>query len=257
MHHENIWKWLDNVEEDYLDRLDQWGVPPPRHPPQEIPPRSDTVFDGIEGETYQQYNTKCNAEAARLLGSLPPEGILLRNGSIRITGKSPKISANDVRNANHPQSLLPGFPTNSAHDGDNYDRSQSLVPGFAASPEATSQRTIAPFTRQLQTSGREGNSDSANPKRLPNFPERARVRGLSEALRSTSIIHSEDQDPVAVKCQGARVVGGHQRNGPQCCPSTKKKSRRNTTAEEGALHRSNAIREPSNVRVELKARPKY
>ena len=251
MRPENVWKWLDGVDEDNLDPLDRWGIPPPRRPPQGMPPRSDIFSDGIDEENHQQYNTERNAEAANPLRTLPPAGILLRNGTIRSTGQNPKSFPYDVQNQNHPRSLLPGFPTSFAHDVENESRPQPSVPGFAISSESRSRRNDAPPSRQLQTSGREGNSDSANPKRLPTFPERALVRGLSEAMRPTPKIHVEVQDPVAVNCQGARVVGRYQYR-PKKIPGMKEKSRRNTTAGEGALHRSNAIRRLSNVRAEPK-----
>ncbi|KAL9125144.1 MAG: hypothetical protein Q9175_008130 [Cornicularia normoerica] len=257
MHPENVWKWLDAVDQDSLDPLDQWGEPPPRHPALDTQPRYDRVPYGSDGETYQQYNSKRNAEVANVLKSIPPAGILFRNGSIRATSQKPKVSAYAVETEKHPQSLFPGFPTSFAQDLEKENDPQSLRPGLATNSKATSQRRDLPSTRQLQNSGREGNSDSTNPKRLPTFSERARVRGLTEALHSTPIIHVEVRDPVAVNCQGVSVVGGHQQSGLKNLTSMSKKSRRNTTAGEGALHRSNAIRKPSNVRVEPKARPKY
>lgn len=246
----NVWQWLVTVDEDHLDPLDQWGAPPPRRPAQDRSPRSIGASSCSDGETYEQYNNKCNAEVASLLESIPPTGILLRNGSIRFTGHNPKIFSHDAENENHPQSLVPGFPQTFAQDLEKWNRPQSLIPSVATDSAATSQQTDAPSTRRLQTSGREGNSDSPNRKRLPTFPERARVRGLSGVLHSTPVIHVEVKDPVAINCQGARVVGGYQQNGLQSLPSMSKHSRRNTTAGEGALHRSNAVRKPSNVRAE-------
>ena len=218
MHPEDVRKWLDAVDKDHLDPLDQWGVPQPRRPPQDTSLQSNNVSGGENKETYQQYNRKRNAEVASVLESIPPAGILLRNGSIRLTGENPKVLADDVKNDSHSQSLTPGFP---------------------ASSEVTGQPTHTSI-RKLQSSGREGNSDSPNRKRLPTFPERARI-----------------EDPVATNCQGARVVGGNQQNGLQTLPSMSKKSRRNTTAGEGPLHRRNAVRKPSNVRAEPKAHQKY
>ena len=218
MHSEEVWKWLDAINEDRLDPLDHWGAPPPRRP------RSISVSGADKKETYQEYNGKRNAEVASLLESIPPAGILLRNGSVRLTNQNPEPFAQDMENENHPQSLVPGFPTSS---------------------------------RVLQASGREGNSDAYKPKRLPSFPERARVRGLPLALRSTPVIHVEVKDPVAVNGQGARVVGGHKQNGLQGLPGMGRKPRRDTTAGEGVLHRSNAFRKPSNVRAEPKVHPKH
>lgn len=255
MQPENVWKWLDAVDQDHLDSLDQWGIPPPQRPPWSIPPRSDSFTHGSDGETYQQYNEMRNAEAASLLKAMPPAGILLRNGSIRVTKQNPRFFAWDVKNENHPQSLLPGFPKSLAADVENKNNPMSLGPGFPASSVATGQRTDTSSPRELQISGREGNERSENPKRLPSSVERGRDLGHSGSLRSIPTIHVEIKDPVAINCQGARVVGGNQQNGLQSLPSMREKPRRNTTAGEGALHRRNAIRRPSNVRAEPKARP--
>lgn len=218
MHSEEVWKWLDAIKEDRLDPLDHWGAPPPQRP------RSLSVSGGDNKEAYQQYNSKRTAEVASKLDTMPPAGVLLRNGSVRLTNQDPKNIAHDAKNENHPLSLVPGFPTSS---------------------------------KVLQTSGREGNSDACKPKRLPSFIERVRARGLPGPLRSTPVINVEVEDPVAINGQGARVVGGYQQNGLQDLPSMSKKSRRDTTAGEGVLHRSNAVRKPSNVRAEPKAHPKY
>lgn len=234
MRPDSVWKWLNAVEQDHLDPLDQWGVPPSRYPPQDTTSRSDNDSQSIDGETYEQYNRKRNAEAASLLESIPPAGILLRNGSIRVTRQNPKFFAYDVKNENYPQALLPGFPSSSIATGDRTDTSP---------------------TRQLQISGREGNENSDSPKRLPTSAERARDLGHSGSLHSTPIIHVEIKDSIAIDCQGARVVAGHQQNGLQILPSVRNKSRRTVTAGEGALQRSNAVRRPSNVRAEPKAGP--
>lgn len=218
MHAEEVWKWLDAINEGRLDPMDHWGAPPPRRP------RSISVSSGGEKETYQHYNSKRNAEVASLLESIPPAGILLRNGSVRLTGQNPEIFAHDLENENHPQSLTPGFPASS---------------------------------KVLQASGREGKIDPCEPKRLPSFFERARVHGISGAKRSIPVIHVEVKDPVDMNCQGARVVGGYQQNGLLNLPSMSKKTRRDITAGEGVLHRSNAVRKPSNVRAEPKVYPKY
>ena len=233
MHPEDVRKWLDAVDQDDLDPLDQWSAPPLQCRPRDTSPGSTSVSGGEKKETYQQYNRERNAEVASTLKTIPPAGLLLRNGSIRSTGQNSKTYAYDVKNENHPQSLTPRFP---------------------ASSEVTGQPTRTSI-RDLQISGREGNSDFPKRKRLPTFPERA--RRVSGALQSAPVIHVEVKDPVAINCQGARVVGGHQQNSLQSPPSMLKKSRRNTTAKEGALHRSNAVRNPSNIRAEPKARQKY
>lgn len=248
MRPENVLQWLDTVDEDNLDPLEWWGVPPPRHPPQDAPPGCDGVSRTSDGETYREYSRERNAEIASMLKATPPSGILLRNGSIRVTHQHPKFSAYDVENENHPKSLVPGFPTSATHKVDRKDPSLSPIPGIADS-KATDQQAQAPPARQLQISGKECNNDAAKPKRLPILPKKARVRGLSGTLLSTPAIPVEDDDPVAINCQGARVVEGHQHNGIRTLPSMVKHLRIQAIAEE-ALHRSNAIRRPSNVRVE-------
>lgn len=234
MHPENVWKWLDAVDQECLDPMDQWGVPPSRYPPQNTLPLSDVTPQSSDGETYKQYNRKRNSEAANLLKSIPPAGILLRNGSIRVTRQNPKFFAYDVKKENHPQSLLPGF---------------------AASSIATGERTDTSSNRQIQDSRREGNVISDSPKRLPSSAERGRDLGHSGTFHSTPTIHVEVKDPIAINCRGARVVGGHQQDSLQSLPSMGDKSRRISTAGGGPLQRSNAIRRPSNVGAEFKARP--
>lgn len=88
MHPENVWRWLDAIDQDHLDPLDQWGLLPSPRRSQDKPPRSKNVFDGSGGEIHQQNKGKHNAELASLQAYTPPAGILLRNGSIRPTGQS-------------------------------------------------------------------------------------------------------------------------------------------------------------------------
>lgn len=250
MQPEDVWKWLGAVDQAHLHPLDQWGVPSARRPAQDTVSQSGSVSDSNGGETYEQYNRKHNAEVATLLQTVPPAGILLRNGSIRFTSQNPNLFAHDVKNGNHPQSLLPGFPTSLESEC-----LQSLGPGFPTISIATGEQPDTSSTRGLKVSGREGNEHSDHPKKLPTFAERARDLGNSGVLHSTPVIHAEVKDTVAINCQGARVVGGYQQNGLQNLSSMRDKSRRKTTAGERALHRSDAIRRPSNLRAEPKARP--
>ena len=257
MHPENVWRWLDAIDQDHLDPLDQWGLPPSPRRSQDKSPRFKHVFDGTGGEIHQQYKEKHNADLASLQESIPPAGILLRNGSIRLTGQSPGALGYDAENDNHPQSLVPGLPACLTHTVEKEDRFQSLVPANSTSSEATGQRTNAPRTRQLQTSGRERNSDSTNPKRLPTSAERARVRDFSGVPHSISVTHVEAKDPIAINCQGARVVGAYQQDGLPSPPSMAEKSRRSTSAGEGALHRRNATKRPSKVNAGPNSHPRY
>ncbi len=254
MHPENVWRWLDAIDQDHLDPLDQWGLPPSPRRSQDKPPRSKHVFDGSGGGIHQQNKGKHNAGLASLQEYIPPAGILLRNGSIRPTGQSQGAFDCDAENKNHPLSLVPGLPACPTHTAEKEDCFQSLIPANGTSSEATGQRTDAPPTRQLQTSGRERNSDSTNPKRLPTSAERARERDFSGGLRSIPHIHV---DPIAINCQGARVVGPYQQDVLQSPPSMAEKSRTNTNAGEGALHRRNATRRPSKVNAGPNAHPRY
>ncbi len=236
MHSGDIWKWLDTVDQHQIDPLDQWGVPQPRHPLQDTMLESDNVTHDGDGETYQQHNRERNAEVASLLKSTPSSGIRLRNGSIRMNGKNHKFFAHDVKSENHPISLVPGFPPSVADDHQKYIASQSTIHGIATNFEGTAQQASRFPTRRLQTSGRERHSDATNPTMLPTAPDAAPA------------INVEDKDPVAINCQGARVVRGGQQNGLQGLPSMRENSRRNTTAGDGTLHRSNALKIPWNVR---------
>ena len=223
MHSEDVWKWLDAVDQENLNALDQWGEPPPPH--------------------------SHNADAAK---SLPPSAILLRNGSVRMTGPNSSFLVHDVDNQNRPESLVPGVPTSIAHDAGGDNHSQLLAPDIITTgSETIDQRADSSSARHQHTSAGEGDDDPVSPKRLPTVPERARVRGLSGVvLQSVPVIQVEVADPVAVNCQGARVVGGNRPNGLRSLPRMATMSRRHTNANagEGALHRSNALRKQSFVR---------
>ena len=234
---ENIWRWLDAVDEDHLEPLDQWGLSPLQGPPQGFPRLPQSVFFGDKA-TYQPYNENHTPEDASLVRSNPPAKLLLRNGSIRTTRRFGN-DVSDVENMKHPQLLQAGLGTSSG----------PTVP--------VQQRRGAPSIRKLQLSGREGNIDSFNPKRLPTFPERPRVRGLSEALHPNPIILDDVKEPIAIGCEGARVMRGYRHNGLNDLSSMSPDLHWNTNSAERALHRSNAVRRPSNLRAETKAHPGY
>lgn len=234
---ENVWRWLDAVDEDHLDPLVQWGLAPLQGLSQDPPRRPESVFCGDKAR-YQPHEKPHHAEDASLVRSIPPAKILLRDGSIRTTRKLGN-DASDVETRKHPQLLQPGLGTSSG----------TTVP--------FQQRRGAPSTRKLKFLGREGNIDSGDSKRLPTFTERSRVRGLSQALQPNPNTVDHVKEPVTIDCEGARVLGGYQHNGLKDLPSMSPKLHGNTNAEEKVLHRSNAIRRPSNLRAEPKARPKY
>ena len=238
---ENIWRWLDAVDEDHLEPLDQWGLSSLQGFPQDFPHLPQSVFFGDKA-TYQPYNKNDTPENASLDRSNPPAKLLLRNGSIRTTRKSGN-DVSDVENKKHPQLLQAGLGTSSG----------TTVPV----QQRRGQRRGAPSIRKLQLSGREGNIDSFNPNRLPTFPERSRVRGLSEALHPNPITLDDVKEPIAISCEGARVTGGYQYNGLKDLSSMSPELHGNTNSAERVLHRSNAVRRPSNLRAELKAPPNY
>ena len=238
MHLEVIWEWLDAVDQDNLDPLDQFGVPPPAAQFDHVAPRSD-------GEPCQQYEKKDITESKQ------PAGILLRTGSIRRTGENYKVFERDVEHENRPQALVPGFHANAT---DNKERKD------ATNPKVTRQHSEYNWTRQLQnlqlhTSGRDGNNGPTKRKPLPNFADRASGRGNPGTRLSDRQSNVEVEDPVAVSCRGAKVVGECQKRYPQDIGSTTQKGRRNTTTGDQPLHRSNAFKRPSNVRPALKVRP--
>ena len=248
MRAENVWQWLDAVDQDDLDLLDQWGVPSPRHPSRSTSPGSDSVSRDGDGEPWQQYDGKRNTDIGRTLESTPPSGIPLRNGSIRMTGGNSTFFAYDVVNENHPKSLVPGLPTNVAHDVKSETPSRLLFPGITTS-EATGHRVETPAIRQLPAWKKEGNSDSLDVVKIVIRPGLARTYLPSGNLQSAPVIQTKVMDPLAINCQGARVVGGYEQHGLQ---NFAVKSRRNTSAADTALHRSNALKRPLNVRPLLK-----
>ena len=231
---ENVRKWLDAVDQDHLDPLDQWGVSPLRHPSQTATLGTNTISRDADSSPSQ-------------LNPIPPSGILLRNGTVRVTRQKSKATAHNDEKDIYTKSRVSSFPTSAAQDLENEDPSQTPAPGIYTGSDAMDHTT-----RQLQTSGAEGTSDSLGVKRLPTFRERARLH-LPGVSRPTPVIQVEVTDPVAVNCQGAKVVGGPRQNGLRRLVDRTRTSRRNTTDWEGALHRSNALRRPSNVRAEDKS----
>ena len=240
---ENVWKWLDAVDQDHLDPLDQWGESPLRHPSQIATLGTTTVSRGADRSPSQ-------------LKPTPPSRILLRNGSVRVMREETKITAHDDEKNSYPRSRRSGFPTSVTQDQTNGNAPRLPVSGNTTSSGAIDQQAGA-STCQPQTSRAEDNKDSVGVKRLPTFRERAHLHNLSGALRPPPVIQVEVTDPVAIECQGARVVGGARQNGVRRLADMTRTSRRHTTEGEGALHRSNALRRPSNVRAESKSGSKY
>ena len=233
----NVWEWLDAVDQEKLDLLDQWGVPSLWHPSRDMPPGSDTLPRDGDGEPGQQHDGTRNTDITRTLESTLPSGILSRSGSIRMTGENSTLFACQVANKGHPKSLVPGFPADVAHDVKSEAPLQLWLPGTTASDG------------QLQSGQKEGNCESLHAMKIEVQPGPAHAYHASGSLSSTPVIQIEVTDPVAINCQGAKVVGGHQQNGLQTLPSMARKSRRNTTAGISALHRSNALKRTLNVRA--------
>ena len=246
-----VWEWLDAVDQDNLDLLDQWGV----HPSRNSSPGSDSFSRDRDREPCQRHDGKGDTDITRTMESSPPSGILLRNGSIRMAGENAKFFAYDVANGNHPKSLVPGFSTHVAHDVKSEVPSQ-LLPPRATVFEPTDHRIETPSIRQLQSWEKEGKNDSLKATNTEVHPGRPRAFSPTGSLPSPPVIQTGVIDSLALNCQGARVVGGHQQNDLQSLPSTAEKSRRNTTAVDTALHRSNALRRSSNVRAMPELHPK-
>lgn len=249
MHAEIVWEWLDAVDQDHLDPLYQWGVPAPQQHPHELPPGPDIIPWNSGGKIDQQYNGEGNSDAASPHKSTPPSGVLLRSGNIRIIGLNSSSLAHNVENDEDPKSLVSSLSTKVASHVKSENCFQSGVPGITTTSQATHQQVDASPTYQPQSSEREGNGLPITRKRLPTSAERACARDFSGVLRPIPVVQVSAIDPVAIDCQGTRVVGGYQRNHLQTLPSEKNLSRRHTTAERAALHRSNALKGHSNVRA--------
>ena len=228
MRPENVRKWLDAVDQEHLDPLDQWRVPTLQIPTQKAALKSDNVFRGGD-------ETLLHAQAASPLKSTPPSGLLLRTGDIRLIGSN---SSSGVGKKEHPKPLLPHSPATVKVEVKRKPCFQPVAPSTIMTPKATGQRAHPSPTHQAQSSAKETKNIPIRRKRLPTYLERA----YTEAVQSILVILVEATDPVAVECQGERVVGGD-------VPSKTSNSRRHTTATgEGALYRSNALKRPSNVR---------
>ena len=228
MQPESVWKWLEAVDQEHLDPLDQWRVPTRQIPTQETVPKSDNVFRGRDARLL-------HADAASPLKAAPPSGLLLRTGNIRMIGLN---SSSDEGKKQHPKPPVPNSPATVTVDVKRKPSFQPAAPSTVITPKATGQRAHPSPTRPLQPAAQEGKHIAIRRKRLPTYLERAHT----EALQTIPVIQVEVTDPVAVECQGARVEGGDM-------SSKMSSSRRHTTATgEGSLHRSNALKRPSNVR---------
>ena len=227
MQPESVWKWLDAVDQEHLDPLDQWCAPTLQVPTQKAALKPDNVFRGGGDDALH------HADAASPSKPTPPSGLLLRTGNIRMIGS---MSSSDVGNKEHPVSLVPNSPATVTVEVKRKPSFQPVAPSTIITPKAIGQRTHHAPTHQVQFSADTKNIPIRR-KRVPTYFGRAQT----EALQSIPTIQVEVADPVAVECQGARVAGGS--------ASPRSNSRRHTTATgEGALHRSNAVKRPSNVR---------
>ena len=227
MRPENIWEWLDAVDQEHLDPLDQWGVPTLQFSTQKAALKSDNVLRGGD-------ETEVHADAAGLLKSKPPSGLLLRTGDIKMIGSN---SSSDVGKEEHSKPLAPNSPAPVTVEVKRKPCSQPVAPSTIITPKATGHRTHPSPTPQVHFPAEETKHTPVRRKRLPSYLGRAHT----EAFQSVPVIQVEVTDPVAVECQGARVVEGNM-------PSKTGNSRRHTTATgEAVLHRSNALKRPSNV----------
>ena len=228
MRPENVWKWLDAVDQEHLDPLDQWRLPTLQIPTQKAVPKSDNVFRGGD-------EALLHAQAASPLKSTPPSRLLLRTGDIRLIESKSSFS---VGKKEHPKPLVPNSPATVTVEVKRKPCFQPVAPSTIITPKATGQRAHPSPTHQVQSSAKETKNIPIRRKRLPTYLERAHT----EALQSIPVILVEVTDPVAVECQGARVERADM-------PGKTSDSRRHTTAiGEGALYRSNALKRSSNVR---------
>ena len=228
MQPETIWKWLETVDQEHLDPLDQWCVPTLQSPTQKTTLKSNNIFRG--GDEKLLY-----ANAVSSLQSIPPSELLLRSGNIRMIGSNPSP---DVGKKEHPKPLVPNSPAPATVEVQRKPRFQPLSPNTIITPKATTQRAHPSPTRHVHFLAKETNRIPIRRKRLPTYLDRAHT----EALKSIPVIQVEVIDPVAGECQGARVVG-------EDVPNRTNTTRRHTTATgEGALHRSNALKRRSNLR---------
>ena len=228
MQPEDVWKWLDAVDQEHLDPLDQWRAPSLQIPTQKAASNSENVFRG--GDEKLLY-----ADAVSLLKSIPPSGLLLRTGDIRMIGSNP---SSDVGNKETPKPPVPNPPATVTIDMNRKPCFQPVAPSTIIAPKATAQRAHPPPTRHVHFAAKDSKHIPIRRKRLPSYLERARTE---EALQSIPVIRVEVADPVAVECQGSRVVGGNMLS------ETGHSRWHATTTDEGALHRSNALKRPSNV----------
>lgn len=227
MRPEDVWRWLDAVDQEHLDPLYQWCAPTLQIPTQKTALKSDNIFGGGDEKLFQ-------ADAASPLKSTTPCGLLLRTGNIRMIGSN---SSSDVGKKEHSKPLAPNPPAPVTLEVKRKPCSQPAAPSTIITPKATGQRAQPSPTRRVHFSAKDTKHIPIRRKRLPSYLDRAHT----EALQSIPVIPVEPTDPVAVECQGARVVGGNM-------SSKTGNSRRHTTAtEEGALHRSNALKRLSNV----------
>lgn len=106
MQPESVWKWLDAVDQDHLDPLDQWGVPTSQAPTQRTSLKSDNVFRDRDEELP-------HGDPAIPVKPTPPSGLLLRTGNIRMIGSS---SSSDADKKDHSKLPIPGSPTTGTVD---------------------------------------------------------------------------------------------------------------------------------------------
>ena len=232
MQPEGVWKWLEAVDQEHLDPLDQWSVPTLQIPTQKkTSPKSDNVFRSRDARLL-------HADAPSPLNAPPPSKLLLRTGTIRMIGPT---SSSDVGKNHHPKPLVPNnSPVTVTVDVKRKPCFQPVVaPSSVITPKTTGQPAHPSPTRPLQPSKQETNHIAIRRKRLPTYLDRAH---MEDALKSVPVIQVEVTDPVAVEGLGERVVGGD-------VPGKGSNSRRHTTAAgEGALRRSNALKRMSYVR---------
>lgn len=162
----DIWAWLDDLP-DCFEHLDLWDDPPFPSLPKPATVASHAMPLGQDAYTRPRGSRKKSTGPRSLPeNQASPAKILLRNNTVGSVLEPPKLANKDE------PAQLPRSDT---------------------------------YRRQLQASGREGNKEAVNYKRLPTSWERTRNPAYAAAWpHSTNL-----RDPAGINCEGARVVAGY------------------------------------------------
>ena len=208
------------------------------------PPEDDVENEDVSSQPLApSANDAGNREASRQPVVHPADNMKVQEELQPQSSGQSKKNVSKVKSEKSEKSVQPRTPATDESESEQ----GGLSSGYSDSADDPPASDCPP--NQLQSTGREGNGISITRKRLPTYPEQSRTRADLGVLQSIPSIHIEDTDPVAIECQGARVIGGN-------LPIRARTSRRYTTPNgKGALHRSNALKGPSKVRGGSHLRP--